>query len=222
MEGPTSGFRFVSVLSRKEIVTSLVSGNLVVSPLLTSAQIGLASVDLRLGTTVLLSRASDLSHVDPSAIVAQEDTPFKAEQSARRKLERVSIPYHSPLTLHSGGVVLVSTYEWVRLSSTLAGVVTARSSWAREGLSIATATFINPCYTGIITLELSNLGQVPIVLYPGLRVAQLVLHSIDEKHATKCPEKSSQFDFSFEPTAGKLIKGDEPFIPGTNEKRSTN
>jgi dCTP deaminase len=173
----------------------------------------LASVDLRIGTTALLARASDLSHIDPKTIAQYQKKPFESEQRARRKLERVSIPFHSQLTLHSGGVVLVSTYEWVRLPADLAGVVTARSSWAREGLSIATATFINPCYSGIITLELSNLGQVPIVLYPGLRVAQIALHSMDAVTAGACPERGGQFDGSFEPAAGSLTDGDLPFIP---------
>jgi dCTP deaminase len=205
----------MSILTRAEILSSLESRQLVISPLLTAKQIGLASVDLRIGTTALLARASDLSHVDPKTIVKAQKVPFKSELSARRKLERVSIPYCSQLTLHAGGVVLVSTYEWIRLPSDLAGVVTARSSWAREGLSIATATFINPCYSGIITLELSNLGQVPIVLYPGLRVAQIALHTMNKDRVGKCPEKSGQFDGSFEPTAGKLTDGDEPFIPSS-------
>ena len=206
----------MSLLTRREILASLGSGRLVVSPLLSSKQIGLASVDLRIGTTALLARASDLSHVDPKNIITYRKVQFKSEQSARRKLERLSVPYRSQLTLHSGGVVLVSTYEWVRLPADLAGVVTARSSWAREGLSIATATFINPCYSGIITLELSNLGQVPIVLYPGLRVAQIALHSMDGDSAGVCADGGGgQFDGAFEPGAGKLTDGDEAFIPSS-------
>jgi dCTP deaminase len=203
----------MSVLTKQEILRSLESGRLVITPLLSPKQIGLASVDLRIGTTALLARASDLSHIDPKTIAEYQKKPFESEQRARRKLERVSIPFHSQLTLHTGGVVLVSTYEWIRLPADLAGVVTARSSWAREGLSIATATFINPCYSGIITLELSNLGQVPIVLYPGLRVAQIALHSMDAATAGACPERAGQFDGSFEPAAGNLTDGDLPFIP---------
>lgn len=203
----------MSILTRAEILSSIETGRLIVSPVLSDAQIGLASIDLRIGTTVLLSRASDLSHVDPKRIVAAAKTPFKSVQSARRKLERVSVPYRSALTLHSGGVVLVSTFEWVRLPADLAGIVTARSSWAREGLSIATATFINPCYSGIITLELSNLGQAPLVLYPGLRVAQLALHSMNSDTAGKCVDVGGQFGGSFEPAAGKLTSDDEAFIP---------
>jgi dCTP deaminase len=115
--------------------------------------------------------------------------------------------------LHAGSVILVSSYEWVKLPKDLVGVVTARSSWAREGLSIATATFINPCYNGIITMELANLGQIPIALYPGLRIAQIAFYTMDAEAAENCGKRKSQFDLSFEPKAGKLTDKDEPFIP---------
>lgn len=205
----------MSVLSRTAITTRLASGNLVVSPIVDpERQIGRASIDLRLGTTAALVRASDLSHVDLRAYAqAERAEPYALEQGNRRKLERVSVPFNSRLMLHAGSVVLVSTFEWVRLPKDLIGVVTARSSWAREGLSIATATFINPCYSGIITLELSNLGQIPISLYPGLRLAQIALYQLESDKVEDCAAINSQFDLSFQPTAGKLTSGDEAFIP---------
>lgn len=203
----------MGVLTKREIVSRITNGEIVVSPILDAKQIGTASVDLRLGTTALLVRGSDLSHVDPKAYASAEHKgPYDLEQRRRRKLERVSVPFDSQLMLHAGGVVLVSTLEWVRLPKDLSGVVTARSSWAREGLSIATATFINPCYNGIITLELSNLGQIPIALYPGLRLAQLAFYAMDAEMAEDCGTNRSQFDLSFEPGAGRLTAGDEPFI----------
>jgi dCTP deaminase len=57
--------------------------------------------------------------------------------------------------------------------------VAGRSSWARDGLVIATATGIHPSYSGIITLELTNVGEIPLYLYPGLRVCQLYLMEVD-------------------------------------------
>jgi deoxycytidine triphosphate deaminase len=54
--------------------------------------------------------------------------------------------------------------------------VEGRSSWARVGLQIATATSVEPGFKGVLTLELSNLGTIPIELYPGVRIAQLFLH----------------------------------------------
>jgi dCTP deaminase len=206
----------VSVLSRQEVLARIADRELVISPLIDAEnQIGPASVDLRLGTTAALIRGSDLSHVDPKRYVAQDGSPdFALEQGRRRKLELVSVPFGHPLMLHAGNLILVPTLEWVRLPRDLNGIVTARSSWAREGLSIATATFINPCYKGIITLELANLGQIPIVLYPGMRLAQLALHRIDPNTAAECKEMSpSQFEMSYQPGSGDITKADEPFIP---------
>ena len=54
-----------------------------------------------------------------------------------------------------------------------------RSSWGRLGLIIATATAVSPCFKGSITLELVNLGEAPLVLYPGVRIAQLVVHTVE-------------------------------------------
>lgn len=54
-----------------------------------------------------------------------------------------------------------------------------RSSWGREGLVIATATGVHPGYSGILTLELTNLGEIPLRLYPGIAIAQLFVHTVD-------------------------------------------
>jgi len=98
----------------------------------------------------------------------------------------------------------------MRLPANLLGTVTARSTWAREGLSIATATLIEPSYEGIATLELANLGQIPIALYPGLRIAQIAFSEVIGD--TKRPNQS-QFKLSFEPSQGDIAKRDGAFIP---------
>jgi dCTP deaminase len=96
----------------------------------------------------------------------------------------------------------------------LQGIVTARSSWAREGLNIASASIINPRYRGVITLELANFGEVPILLRPGLRIAQLALYLL-ERHdpaLDDAPDPNRQFDLSFEPEPGDLAKNDDVFL----------
>jgi hypothetical protein len=66
-----------------------------------------------------------------------------------------------------------------RKDSWVAAYVTSRSSWGRRGLIIATATAINPGFRGTITLELVNHGNVPLVPYPGISVAQIIFHDAD-------------------------------------------
>jgi dCTP deaminase len=205
------------------MLVRIAAGELVISPIIDSkTQIGSASIDLRLGTTAALIRGSDLSHVDPKEYVAADDAAgdYVLEQGKRRKLEHVSVPFGHPFMLHAGNLILVPTLEWVKLPNDLIGVVTARSSWAREGLSIATATFINPCYKGIITLELANFGQIPVVLYPGMRLAQIALHQVDPEFAEPCDlAPASQFNLSYEPEPGDITKGDRPFIPRVDRMR---
>ena len=57
----------------------------------------------------------------------------------------------------------------------LVGTLEGRSSWARHGLIIATACAIDPGFKGCITLELSKIGNLPLYLYPGIRLAKLIL-----------------------------------------------
>lgn len=207
----------MTVLSRKAIQDEIARQRLVVTPILDpKKQIGNVSIDLRMGTSAALIRGSDLSHIDPALYLARDGYP--GEKGRRRKLERMSVPFGDRLTLHAGSLILISTLEWVSLPPHLKGVVTARSSWAREGLNIATATFIDPCYNGIITLELANLSQVPVALYPGMRIAQIAFIRIDgiDPNA-RCGEVAERkFNLSFEPNSGDITKDDEPFIPVMN------
>src|ERR1700726_202793 len=150
----------MSVVSTKKILALMRSGDLYLSPILDPAnQIGPVSIDLRLGHVALFVRASGLSHVDPQNYLAAKFDSQLRERSKRQKFSRYEFTFGEPLLLHPGSLTLVPTLEWVQLPEDLKGVVTARSSWAREGLNIATANFINPGYNGIITLELANFGH---------------------------------------------------------------
>ena len=57
--------------------------------------------------------------------------------------------------------------------------VIGKSTWGRDGLIIATAIGVHPNFSGILTLEISNVGEIPIYLYPGLAIAQLFLASVE-------------------------------------------
>lgn len=201
-----------SVLGRSKIIKSLTSGKISVSPILAKEQIGAASVDLRMGNVVLVVRSRGASHVDPkySKLIADQPSSYDLEADRRQKHERFEIPFKRQFLLHPGSLALVPTLEWVQLPADIIGTVTARSTWAREGLSIATANIIEPSYNGIVTLELANLGEIPICLYPGMKLAQISFAKVDGD--TSRPDKS-QFSLSFEPTQGSIIKGDEKFIP---------
>jgi dCTP deaminase len=202
----------MAALSRSALFRELADKRLRVSPILSDEQIGASSIDLRMGTVVLMARAGRQSHVDPVAY-GQHDT-HQGVESKQQKHEKFVTPFHQSFLLHPGALALVPTLEWVKLPFTLQGVVTARSSWAREGLNIATATMINPGYRGIITLELANFGEIPIKLSPGLRIAQLALYTLAQADPARdaAALKRSHFDLAFEPEAGNIAKLDGNFI----------
>lgn len=204
----------MAALSHSAIIERLKDGSLYVSPIF-PPQIGEASIDLRMGNVAVTARTRATSHVDPTERVVTKEGDHDFERALRQKLERHEIPFMEPVLIHPGQLTLVSTLEWVQLPPNLVGQVTARSSWAREGLNIATANQINPGYRGIITLELANHGPIPLKLYPGMRIAQITFYqAIGETTA-----KEIQFDLSFEPKAGDIAAKDEAFIPARRKNQ---
>ncbi len=203
----------MSALVKSSILKHMADGKLVVSPILCARQLGASSIDLRVGNVFLMVRARGLSVVDPARFAHTDDKvgDYEYEQARRQKHERYEAPFGQNFLLHPGMLALVPTLEWIKLPANLQGIVTARSSWAREGLSIATASLIHPGYKGVITLELANLGQIPLSLYPGLRIAQIAFHTLTEDAAAK--DMSSRFDMAFEPAEGNKAHGDEAFLP---------
>jgi dCTP deaminase len=138
------------------------STRLIVSPLLDSEQVGPSSIDLRLGTQFIQVRRYAERAIDPFD-----------ENSMGGREEEVSIPFGGRFVLHPGHFVLGATLEFLRLPNDLAGQVLGRSSWGRLGLVVATAVVVQAGFAGCLTLELVNIGSVPLLLRPGLRVAQL-------------------------------------------------
>jgi dCTP deaminase len=163
----------VTVLGREEIEKALRSENaderLFVTPILDPAQIGGASIDMRLGNDFVTVRRGNIGSFSPAQL-GDTQGRFRTPHHLNRQ---------DPFYLHPNEMALAATLEYVRLPLALAAYVTSRSKWGRLGLVIATATAIHPGFTGTITLELVNHGNVPIVLYPGLEVAQLILQKAE-------------------------------------------
>jgi dCTP deaminase len=154
---------------KKRLQTRTWHKRLVITPLLDPNQIGSSSIDLRLGHEFIVTRRANLPFVNPTA-------KEYFETDRRRSEDRISLGRGRPFYLHPGELVLGSTLEYLLLPPDLAGYVTTRSSWGRVGLVIATAIAVSPGFRGVITFELTNLGYAPLKLYPGLRIAQIVLH----------------------------------------------
>ncbi len=94
--------------------------------------------------------------------------------------------------LHPGECVLSSTYEGITLPDDIAGRLEGKSSLGRLGLlTHSTAGFIDPGFSGHITLELSNVANLPVKLYPGMKIGQLCLIKLSS--AAEHPYGSAQY-----------------------------
>jgi len=153
------------ILSDTRILELLKDGSLAIEPLDDpETQIQPASVDLRLANKFMVMRHSSIPFIDPA-----QDVP------ANYMDERRIFPQDGEhFIIHPGEFVLASTIEWVRLPCNLVGRVDGRSSLGRLGLQMhSTAGFIDPGFEGTVTLEMSNIGRLPVRLHPGMRVCQI-------------------------------------------------
>lgn len=159
----------MSTLTRERIEEIITRDDdpLVLTPLLTKQQIGIASVDVRLGNQFIVFR-----------LHAVGAYPSDTADDARRIQERHVLRFGTPFVLHPGMLALAATLEYVKMPLDIECQVEGRSSWARVGLAVATATTVEPGFRGVVTLELSNVGSVPLYLHPGVRIAQLLFRDV--------------------------------------------
>jgi dCTP deaminase len=151
---------------------------------------GMASVDLRLGTWFLVMRHTDVPALDLSNEVAEETLGTSHYVAFGRQF-----------ILHPGCFVLGVTLEWIRLPKDLAAYIVGRSTLGRRGLIIATAAGVHPTYTGCLTLELTNVGEVPVIIRPGMAICQLFIHTVQSDPDANFPPT---YSCSRKPTLGKV------------------
>lgn len=160
------------MLCRAEILAAMkepLAKRLIICPLLDERQIGDVSVDIRLGSEFIIFRRGNIPVIRPMDKASADRDMFKWR-------EYILVPKTRELVLHPGELILGSSLEYFRLPGNLGAYVTSRSSWGRQGLVIATATAVAPGFGGVITLEMANLGNAPLTLCPGVRIAQILFH----------------------------------------------
>lgn len=148
---------------------------LVINPLVADRQLGTTTIDLRLGTEWEAMRSYRFGSLDPG------EDPDVANELLRNGVDefRLTAGQREGIVLHPGELLLALTLEYLKLPADLWGVLEGRSTWARQGLQVhATAGMVDAGFEGYLTLELQNTGRIPLVLYPGLRLAQMAFHPI--------------------------------------------
>lgn len=130
------------------------------------------SIDLRLGRW-FRSFKQTRAQAYPLAVTQGGSSDLSTEVS---RTKQHFVPFGKKFVLHPGRFVLGATLEWLQLPAGLSGYVTGKSSLGRHGLVIETAAGIHPHFSGCLTLELANMGEVPLAIYPGMSVCQIFLH----------------------------------------------
>ena len=150
------------LLSDRDIKAEITAGRVKVEPF-DGAMIQPSSVDVRLDRFFRVFENHKYSVIDPS--IEQPDLT-----------REVAVEANEEFILHPGEFVLASTYEIITLPDDIAGRLEGKSSLGRLGLlTHSTAGFIDPGFSGHITLELSNVANLPVKLFPGMKIGQLCL-----------------------------------------------
>ncbi|WP_375487937.1 dCTP deaminase [uncultured Jatrophihabitans sp.] len=175
------------LLSDRDIRAEVGAGRLAVEPW-DPELVQPSSVDVRLDRFFRVFNNSRYTHIDPAA--QQDDLTTLVEPEG-----------DDPFVLHPGEFVLGSTLEIVTLPDDLAGRLEGKSSLGRLGLlTHSTAGFIDPGFTGHITLELSNVANLPITLWPGMKIGQLCLFRLSS--AAEHPYGSSVYGSRYQGQRG--------------------
>ena len=149
------------ILSDRDILRALAEGRIVIRPEPDlDSQLGSVSIDFRLGSTFMVFEHSRHSFIDP-----------RQPQSIGDAMRTIEVPAGDRFIMQPGDFALASTIESLELPDDLLGRLEGRSSIARLGITVhSTAAVFEPGWIGTATMELSNLGRMPVALYPGMRI----------------------------------------------------
>ena len=180
------------LLSDRDIRSEIQSGRVAVEPF-DEAMIQPSSVDVRLDKFFRVFENHKYSVIDPSIEQAELTREVIAEGD-------------EAFILHPGEFVLASTYEVITLPDDIAGRLEGKSSLGRLGLlTHSTAGFIDPGFSGHITLELSNVANLPVKLFPGMKIGQLCLIKLSSpaEHPYGSAQYGSRYQGQRGPTASR-------------------
>ena len=181
------------ILSDRDIKICVMSGRVEIDPY-SEDQIQPASYDIRLDNRFLVFRNYKYTCIDPKA--PQQDLT-----------EMVIVEDDEPFIVHPGEFILGNTVERIKLGDDLVARLEGKSSLGRLGLIVhATAGYVDPGFDGNITLELSNVANLPIRLYPGMKVGQISFFAMSTpaERPYGSPGLGSKYKGQTSPTASRM------------------
>ena len=198
--------RLPMVLSDVDIRRYIEEGKIRISPELPPEQLGSCSVDFRLGSEFSIFEHSRHAFIDVR------------EKSAIQDLMRtVHVKEGEPFVLQPREFALAITQETLELDDDVLGRLEGRSSLGRIGIIVhGTAGLFDPGWRGKATLELSNLGIMPVALYPGMRICSFTFEQLSSPVSTPYYKKlNNKYSGQTTPLASKLMS------EVVNEKKSS-
>jgi dCTP deaminase len=184
------------ILSDRSIREEMKKGHLVIEPLGPNA-IQPSSVDLRLGKKCRIFKArTRVPVIDPK--IKTDDLT-----------ELIEINELEPLVIHPGEFLLATTLEKVCVPRDLVGRLDGKSSLGRLGLLVhSTAGYVDPGWRGHLTLELTNVSNLPIMLYYGMPVSQISFSRLTEPAENPYGSKklASKYQDQEEPTPSRYYE----------------
>ncbi|MEV0896974.1 dCTP deaminase [Actinoplanes sp. NPDC049802] len=180
------------LLSDRDLVAEIKTGGLSLEPF-EPTLMQPSSIDVRLDRFFRVFNNHLYTHIDPAE---QQDELTAA----------VEVEDGQPFVLHPGEFVLASTLEVVTLGQDLAARLEGKSSLGRLGLlTHSTAGFIDPGFSGHVTLELSNVANLPIKLWPGMKIGQLCIFRLSSpaEHPYGSAVYGSRYQGQRGPTASR-------------------
>ena len=183
------------VLSDVDIRRYIERGKIRISPELPSEQYGSCSVDFRLGSEFSVFEHSRFPYIDVR------------EKSAIQDIMRtIHVKEGEPFVLQSREFALAITQETLELDDDVLGRLEGRSSLGRIGIIVhGTAGLFDPGWRGKATLELSNLGIMPVALYPGMRICSFTFEQLSSPVSVPYYKKAgNKYAGQTQPLASKL------------------
>ena len=187
------------VLSDRTIKEEIAAGRIVIEPFDPSC-VQPASVDLHLDNKFLVFRNSRRAYID-------------VRKNMEDLMDLVEIDDDVPFILHPGEFVLGSTSERITLPDDLVARLEGKSSLGRIGLLIhSTAGYVDPGWRGNLTLELSNVANLPITLYRGMKIGQIsfIKMTTPVENPYGSGKIGSRYQGQTLPTASRIHKDFEP------------
>lgn len=157
------------ILSDRDIKIALKKGHIIIKPKPDLAQqLGSCMLDLRLGNIYRVFNHSKTPYLDPRNPNTLEDVTSE-----------IRIQNKESFTLHPGEFILAMTLEYIEMPDDLTGRLEGRSSIGRLGVVVhSTAAAIDAGFRGHITLELANMGRIPVMLHCGMRICSITFEQL--------------------------------------------